>query len=155
MPLVRMNARDLGTYPQSASVKPGQLWQASHDGGIKRTGPALGQRRVGRLIRLNCIRSFAVASPNARPTVNTSSTSRRSFFSKISLRAGRTRSGPVTSPSPLSLGPMAQQWQLWTWEVRDRQEPVQGTVFPSIGRMFRSSLIFSQGASSAGPTATG
>ena len=28
---------------------------------------------------------------------------------------------------------MAQQWQLWTREVRDRQETVRGTVFPSIG----------------------
>ena len=47
MLLVRMNARGLGTNPQSVSVMPWQLWQASDDGGVERTGPAGGATQGG------------------------------------------------------------------------------------------------------------
>ena len=65
---------------------------------LNELGVCVGQRRVGRLMRQNGIQVVQTRKFKATPTATTPSTSRRIFSSKTSPRAGRTRSGRVTSP---------------------------------------------------------
>lgn len=110
---------------------------------LNELGMGVGQRRVGRVRQENdppdrfqnlshCARMafklFGRGSSNARPTATMYSTSRLISCSRISRRADQTRSGQATSP-------------------------ISGRV--KGGFISLSSLIFSHGVSSAGPSATG
>ena len=82
---------------------------------LKELGVRVGQRRVGRLMRQNGIRII-----RSRKFKRTTDSDHAFNIAPNVLQTGGAQAEPevgrATSPSPLSLGPMAQQWQLWTRE---------------------------------------
>lgn len=80
-------------------LSPGSYGRPRMTEELNELGLRVGQRRVGRLMRQNGIRIVrSERRSSARPTAIMPSTSHRTFCSRTSRRAGRTRNGRATSP---------------------------------------------------------